>query len=401
MKMSGMVRFLSQLVFWFGGIMFYTWLLTLNENCWMLLAVCICTVIATNLSRKLKNKGFIFLVHALSAGLPAIFIVTDLISSYTGIFLAVIIILSMIARYAESSFMDKGHSFGLIILVGIYIVGSIMNYKYMWLQFALIVVYAVLMFLERNISKNEEYIDGLSYTSVVDEDKMQMITNIMSLSFALIIGLVTVILSLIAKIPPLAALSGLIKTKMQGVLTFLQRVNINKPQNNDEELIEDPLLPEDGEIIEVPEGAPEEIQQTLFEKVVFYLLIALFIACLIYAIYSVIRYVYNHYLKLYRMGLIDEEQVSIKKKKHARKDNPEKSDISYSNRKALRKIYKKRIKGKSGRREDFYCRTPYEQRSKSISEGNVISEEFVDLYEKARYSRDVITKEDVKMMGKI
>lgn len=400
MKISTIVRFLSQLTFWYGGIMFYTWFLTLNEDCWMLLAVCICALIATNLARKFKNKAFIFLVHALSAGLLGVFIVTDLISRYTGIFLAAIVILSMIARYAESSFMDKGHSFGMFLLVAMYLVGSVMNYKYMWLQFALIVVYSVLMFLERNVSKNEEYIDGLSYTSVIDEDKMQVITNLMSISFSLVIGLVTVVLSFIGKIPPLAALSNLIKTKLQGSFAFLQRVNINNPVKDDE-IIEDSPLPEEGEIIDVPEGTPEEIQQTLFEKIVFYLLIALFIACLIYAIYSVIRYVYNHYLKLYRMGLIDEEQVSLKKKKHVRKEDPSKTDISYSNRKALRKIYKKRIKGKSGRREDFYCRTPYEQRSKSLAEGNAISEEFVELYEKARYSSQMITKDDVKRMGKI
>ena len=115
MKISTIVRFLSQLTFWYGGIMFYTWFLTLNEDCWMLLAVCICALIATNLARKFKNKAFIFLVHALSAGLLGVFIVTDLISRYTGIFLAAIVILSMIARYAESSFMDKGHSFGMFL----------------------------------------------------------------------------------------------------------------------------------------------------------------------------------------------------------------------------------------------------------------------------------------------
>ena len=398
MKISTIVRFLSQLAFWYGGIMFYTWFITLNENCWMLLAVCICAIIATNLARKFENKVFIFLVHALSAGLLAIFIATDLISRYTGIFLAVIVILSMIARYAESSFMDKGHSFGMFVLVAIYLVGSVMNYKYMWLQFALIVVYSVMMFLERNVSKNEEYIDGLSYTSVVDEDKMQVITNLMSLSVTLIIGFVTVAFSLIAKIPPLAALSNLIKTKVQGGLTFLKRVTIKTPIPDE---IEEGSILEEGDVGRLPGVEQEKIEGTLFDKVVFWLLIALVIICLIYGIYCIIRYVYNHYLKLYRMGLIDEEQVSLKKKKHVRKEDPSKTDISYSNRKALRKIYKKRIKGKSGRREDFYCRTPYEQRSKSLAEGNAISEEFVELYEKARYSSQMITKDDVKRMGKI
>lgn len=401
MKISTIVRFLSQLAFWYGGIMFYTWFITLNEDCWMLLAVCICALIATNLARKFKNKAFIFLVHALSAGLLGVFIVTDLISRYTGIFLAVIVILSMIARYAESSFMDKGHSFGMFLLVAMYLVGSVMNYKYMWLQFALIVVYAVTMFLERNVSKNEEYIDGLSYTSVVDEDKMQAITNLMSLSFTLIITFVTVAFSLMAKIPPLAALSHLIKTKAQGGLSFLQRVNIKNPVS-DENITEEGNVLEDGTLVDVPEGTPQGIiPETLFDRVVSWLLIVLFIVCLIVAIYNIIRYVYNHYLKLYRMGLIDEEQVSLKKKKHVRKADSSKTDISYSNRKALRKIYKKRIKGKSGRREDFYCRTPYEQRSKSLAEGNAVSEEFVKLYEKARYSSQVITKDDVKRMGKI
>lgn len=401
MKISTIVRFLSQVAFWFGGIMFYTWFFTLNEDIWMLLAVCICTVIATNLARKFKNKVFIFLIHALSAGLLAIFIVTDMITRYTGIFLAAIIILSMIARYAESSFMDRGHSFGMFILVAVYMVGSVMNYKYMWLQFALIAVYAVLMFLERNVVKNEEYIDGLSYTSQVDEDKMQVITNLMSLSFALIIGFVTVTFSFIAKIPPLAALSHLLNTKAQGILSFLQRVTINKNENSDNAVIEDTLIPEDGVVDGIQNFQEQEVAGTWYDSLIFKVFFILFIICLIYAIYRIIKRLYNHYMKLYRMGLVDEEQITLKREKNVRKVNPAKADVSYSNRKALRKIYKKRIKGKSGRREDFYCRTPYEQRSKSMSEGNVISEEFVDLYERARYSPQVITKDDVKRMGKI
>lgn len=401
MKMSGIVKVLSQLVFWFGGIMFFTWLFTLSEKWWMLLLVVIYTAISTTFVRKLKNKLFIFLAHLLSAGVPGVFMVTELISPITAIFVAGIIILSMMARYADSSFMDKGHSFGMFVMVVIYMVGSIMNYTNMWLQFALIIVYALLMFLEKNVSKNEEYVEGISYSSVVDVGKMQMIPNIMTLSVTLIIGLVTVAVSFLAKIPPLAAASSFIRQKAQGFLSFLKRVNVGTPTIGDGEIEDGITMPEDGTVVKIPEGESPEITKTLWDKVLIGFFVALFIACLIYIVYSLIRRLYNHYQKLYRMGLIDEQQVSIKKKKKVRKINPAKDDISYSNRKALRKIYKKRIRGKTGKREDFYCRTPYEQRTKSLTEGNQISEEFVDLYEKARYSQHAITKEDVKLMGKI
>ena len=98
---------------------------------------------------------------------------------------------------------------------------------------------------------------------------------------------------------------------------------------------------------------------------------------------------------------IVEEHVNLKKNKK-QNINPAKLDKSYNNRTAIRKIYKKRIKGKRfGRRDDLNNCTPMEQMNKSNMDGNEISNEFVEMYEKARYSNDEITKNDVKNMNKI
>ena len=70
-----------------------------------------------------------------------------------------------------------------------------------------------------------------------------------------------------------------------------------------------------------------------------------------------------------------------------------------SYRKAIRRIYKVRIKKGRGRRnDDLVSKTPHEQRNKKISEGYEVSRDFVEMYEKARYGRDNVTKDDVRNM---
>ena len=90
-------------------------------------------------------------------------------------------------------------------------------------------------------------------------------------------------------------------------------------------------------------------------------------------------------------------KTEVKQIKEEKKLKKRERTDSY--RKAIRRIYKVRIKKGRGRRnDDLVSKTPHEQRSKKISEGYEVSRDFVEMYEKARYGRDNVTKDDVRNM---
>ena len=398
MKMSKAVHFISQFFFWFICIMFYTWFFTLEDAMWKLLLVTLFTVAACNFARMPRNKTLMFIAHLLTAAVPGIFGATDVISILSMVFMMGVIVLSLIVGLSASRYMDRAHGFGGFVLIVLYLIGSVMEYKYIWLGFAGVAVYFFLIIIQNNFEKNEEYVEGISHSSNVDINKTQILPNLFTLITGLFIVLVCTGIAFIGRIPFIAGISGMIQGRLKDVLGFLRRVSVDMPQK--EYGTEPPSGSADG-MGQIP--VAENIENTLADKIISAILVILVIAVVIFGIYLGIKQLYQYYLKLYRMGLVDEEEVTLNKASDGKKKkvNPRDLDKSYSNRKALRRIYKKRIKGKSGRREDFNNKTPYEQREKSLSEGNAVSTEFVDMYEKARYSPGEVTREDVKKMSKM
>lgn len=93
-----------------------------------------------------------------------------------------------------------------------------------------------------------------------------------------------------------------------------------------------------------------------------------------------------------------EVKIAKQEEKEEKIEKPVKVQ-DYSHRKAIRRIYKNKIKkGRGKRNDDLMSKTPEEQRNKKLQEGYDVSGEFVAMYERARYSRDIITKQDVKDM---
>lgn len=397
MKMSIIVRNVSQVLFWFNCILFFSWVVTQNDSPLMILLMTLFLVVAGFFCRKLHNKLFIFLTHACMIAIPGIFWAGNKLSRMSMLFAVGIIICSLISRYAESEFMDRAHTFGKFALTVLYLTGTIMNYKYNVVLFCCLFAYFFLEFIQNNFEKNEEYADSLNYNSIEELNKTQLMANLMTFIITLIMAAVCGVITLIGIIPPVAGLSNRIATKIKELFDFLKRVDL-KPSDK-EPVVEDILVPGQTDNISDMDNV---LPHTTTDDVVFIIGIVLVTASLIFIIYFAIRKLYKYYLKLQQLGLLDEE-VSLKKDKPKKKKiNPAELDGSYSNRMALRRIYKKRVKGrKNGRREDFINRTPYEQREKIMGEGNNVSTEFVDMYERARYSKEVVTKEDVRRMSRM
>lgn len=398
MRMSTIVRVVSQVLFWFNCILFFSWLFTQKDFPEILLLMTTLLIVAGFFCRKLKNKLFIFLTHICMLSIPGIFWAINKMSVKCMIFAVGIMVVSLISKYAESDFMDRANVLGKIALTVLYLVGAIMGYKYNVLLFCCLFAYFFLEFMQVNFEKNEEYVDNLNYTLIEEVDKTKAIANLMTFITTLIMAVICGLITLVGIIPPVAGLSRLLRLRVKNVLTFLKRIEPNSAEK--ETVVEEMILP--GQSEDIPQ-MEEALPHTTTDDIVFAVAIATVIVIFIFLIYFGIRQLYKYYLKLQSMGLPDEE-VSLKKDRKTKKNkiHPRDLDGSYNNRKALRRIYKMRIKGrKSGKREDFINRTPYEQREKVMTEGNNVSTEFVDMYERARYSNEAVTKEDVRRMSKM
>ena len=399
MKMSKVLRYISQLVFWVSIVLFLCDVFKVTGGIGWTVLMTVLIVFASSFARKIKNNMLTFVAHLLVGVISGFFVAANVAATVTMFFGIGITLISLIASWADAEFMDKPHGFGEFLLLATYIAGAIMNNNKLWLYFIFFVMYTFLIFIEKNVRQNEDYIHGVSYTSVMDIKKMHQVANMVTLIISFFMLVLSVGFAMLGRISPIARFGSFIFAKIREWLGFLKRFNIDLGSMN--EVDDEPSGRDDESLLfgngsDVPQ---EESTADVSDVVIMAILITITVLCLFIAIFWGMRRLYKHYL-MQKDG-VDEEQISIKRTKAAKKEDPRKTDASYSNRKAIRKIYKKRVKGKSRRREDFYNYTPTEQLNKSLAEGNDVSEEMVELYEKARYSKETITKDDVRIMKEI
>ncbi len=398
MRLSKILRTVTIVMFWSAIGLFVHWFYTLEGEIWAVIVASAVTPLVTVFARMPKKKGFAFLFHLLALAVPAIFMVTGKIPIPIMLYGMGIVVFSYIMKLADSELMDRGNGFGCVVLAIMYLIGSLMEYDLIWVHFILMVGYIFLVFIETNIQQNEDYLEKVSYHSVVDVKKITNTSNVVILAIGVAMLVICVSFALLGKIGPLAAFSAFLRLKWKSIFGFLKRLKYQEEEESGPQVNEDAQIPP---MEDLPEGGEAEIPEvTTGDIIVTALLYSFFICTFLYALYALIKRLYRKYLQFQSEGVM-EEQVHIKKNK-TKEINPAKLDKSYNNRMAIRKIYKKRIKGKrSGRREDLINCTPMEQRDKSINDGNDISNELVEMYEKARYSNENISKADVKKMGSL
>ncbi len=128
--------------------------------------------------------------------------------------------------------------------------------------------------------------------------------------------------------------------------------------------------------------------------------IMLMIAVVVALIYFAIKYV-KQLNKTKRLGTDMVEYVKPDNKK-VRAENKIYKDINEvgeeSNKKAVRKYYKKRVKKGFGKEKPQKTYTPIELTKHSITNDETQSKKITDIYEKARYSNEPITKEELDII---
>lgn len=391
MKISTIMRMVSQLIFWAVAVVFFTWLLKLNDSNIMCILTIYATMGACFLARLPVTMKVTFAMHLTCTSIPVISEFTDKTGPAVMLFCLAYIIMSFITKRAKKNYMNRAHAFQQFVIIVFYLLAAVAEYKHIYIMYAALFLYTFIHLMQLSVERNEEYVGIAMKTSTTESDRFARTGDLISILVIAVMMLLCALLSLLGKAAPFAAISAGIKSKFIFLYNAIKNIAFTE-----------------GSVSSVK----EEVTTAYFEQTTAGYDESIFnsedttagtirlIVIMVIIVVLLDLYIYR-WVKHRKPKNTQEEEISvhIQKEKKPKKVNPRKTDPSYGNRKAARRLYKKRVKGgKSGQRQDLETRTPYEQRTKANENGIDISGEFVDMYERARYSNQKVTKEDVKKM---
>lgn len=388
MKLSSIFKPLTSIIFWWifawsvhtiytGGKAVYEPLIV------MFIVWSLCQII-----RKKAPKVLNVIFHITMLGvIGSIQFFFDAMTIPMLVLMIIHVVMSFAARTSGLQFMDKGTGGHLTVVILLYFVTFVIGKTDMLIFYFAFVIYFVLQFVQNVIIKNEEHIDIISEYSVMDVHDVRYNSNKMTLITGAIIAVVCTGLGFLGRLDILKALMNKIKS---GFLGFLNKVGINTDFR--EPISEMP--PPSGDVPPPTFGEPEVTDHHPAWTVIG---IVLTILIFIYIIDSIVRLIIRHRKSIVYMPDLGKEEDIAKRKKEAKERK--RRAVDFGNRKSIRRIYRNSVlKGRGKRNDDLVSKTPYEHRAKRQSEGVEISKEFVNMYEKARYGNEDITRADVKSM---
>lgn len=396
MKISTITRILSQLIFWGVVVVFYRWLLKLDDNVWFCVVTMYATMAIAALSRIPVSKKVSFAAHIGCLLVP----VVPYTSYHTGVAILILCygyaVLSYASKFPRKCFMNRAHALQQVVIIGMYLLFVACDYKHIDIVFAMLCMFTFIYMLQRNLERNEEYVNNVMESSVVDTNKMLRISDTIAVIATAVVMIVCVLASFMGKMGPFGTFSEFIKNKTVFICTSLKNIATTKGSVGAEpeyptEIIEEATTASGPNIFDTDDTTSGTIR--------FFILLVIIVIVIDFYIYRWVKKKKENYVPPEHE---EEINIHVKKEKKPKKVNPRKTDPFYGNRKTIRRIYKRRVKGGTdAKRQDLETRTPHEQKNKVSQDGVEVSGEFVDMYERARYSDQKVTKEDIKKMQKL
>lgn len=395
MKISTLTRIISQLIFWGAAVVFFKWMFQLDDK----VLYCLITMYATMgicaISRIPAGIKISLSSHLASLLVPIVSYSSYKTGTAMMIFCFAYIILSFVSKATKKTFMNRAHPFMQEIIIGMYLLMVAGEYEHIDRFFAMLSMFTFVYMMQRNVERNEEYVNKVMESSVVDTNKMLRVSDFIAIVASAFIMLISMLMSLLGRVGPFAAFSEFIKNKTVFIYDAFKdfattRGNVGSVQQE---------LPTEyikKKITEEPNTFNTDDTTVGTLRLVIIIIIIVMLLDL---------YIYR-WVKRSKDNIPQQQEekidIRVKKEKKPKKVNPRKTDSSYSNRKIIRRIYRRRVKGGTdAKRQDLETRTPHEQKTKVIQDGVEVSSEFVDMYERARYSDQKVTKEDIKKMQKL
>lgn len=386
MKLSNITKPVTGLLFW--SMLTYI-LYSFTDSSWNLgisMGVAMLIFMLCYMIRIMQNKTAKFFLHFVVItlfGLAEFGMI--LYRAPLFIMWIIFIILSIAASFSDKDFISDMNGGYIFISVVVYLIAFIHGTTDMLILYFMEATFIILHYMQQTAIRQEKNIKTMSSYSVMNEKELYSESSKVTFVSHMILYILCILIGLIGRIP----FFSMICNKIFKI--FNRTFDIVKSFKTGEATYpsDDVGIPEEN--IEVNEEPVTPVHPAWrIIGIVGFTLIMLY---LIFLIVDRIRTSIKN--RVYMPDLdVKTEVKQIKEKKKLKKR--ERTD---SYRKAIRRIYKVRIKKGRGRRnDDLVSKTPHEQRNKKISEGYEVSRDFVEMYEKARYGRDNVTKDDVRNM---
>lgn len=386
MKLSNITKPVTGLLFW--SMLTYI-LYSFADSSWNLgitMGVAMLIFMLCYMIRMMQNKTAKFFLHFIVAtafGLAEFGMI--LYRAPLFIMWIIFIILSIAASFSDKDFISDMNGGYIFISVVAFIIAFAHGTTDMLALYFMEATFIMLHYMQQTAIRQEENIKIMSSYSVMNEKELYSESSKVTFVTHIILYVICLLIGLIGKIPFFRIISNKIFkifNRAFDIVKSFKTGEVTYPADDGDI---------SGDTIEVNEEPITPVHPAW--RIIGIVGFTLIMIYLILLIVDRIRTARKN--RVYMPDLdVKTEVKQIKEKKKLKKR--ERTD---SYRKAIRRIYKVRIKkGRGKRNDDLISKTPHEQRSKKVSEGYEVSKDFVEMYEKARYGQDKVTKDDVKNM---
>lgn len=386
MKLSNITKPVTGLLFW--SMLTYI-LYSFADSSWNLgitMGVAMLIFMLCYMIRMMQNKTAKFFLHFIVAtafGLAEFGMI--LYRAPLFIMWIIFIILSIAASFSDKDFISNMNGAYIFISVVAFIIAFAHGTTDMLALYFMEATFIMLHYMQQTAIRQEENIKIMSSYSVMNEKELYSESSKVTFVTHIILYVICLLIGLIGKIPFFRIISNKIFkifNRAFDIVKSFKTGEVTYPADDGDI---------SGDTIEVNEEPITPVHPAW--RIIGIVGFTLIMIYLIFLIVDRIRTARKN--RVYMPDLdVKTEVKQIKEKKKLKKR--ERTD---SYRKAIRRIYKVRIKkGRGKRNDDLISKTPHEQRSKKVSEGYEVSKDFVEMYEKARYGQDKVTKDDVKNM---
>lgn len=386
MKLSNITKPVTGLLFW--SMLTYI-LYTFDDSSWNLgisMGAAMVVFMLCYLIRMMQNKTAKFFLHFVVAtffGLAEFGMI--LYRAPLFIMWIIFIILSIAASFSDKDFISNMNGAYIFISVVTFIIAFAHGTTNMTALYFIEATFIMIHYMQQTAIRQEENIKIMSSYSVMDEKELYSESSKVTFVSHMILYVLCLLIGLIGKIPFFRIISNKvfkIFNRTFDIVKSFKTGQVTYPEDDGD-------IP--GGTIEVNEEPITPVHPAW--RIIGIVGFTLIMIYLIFLIVDRIRSARKNRVYMPDLGVTTEVK-QIKEEKKLKKR--ERTD---SYRKAIRRIYKVRIKkGRGKRNDDLISKTPHEQRSKKVSEGYEVSKDFVEMYEMARYGQDNVTKDDVRNM---
>lgn len=391
MKLSVILGPLTAIIFWLSGTYILNCIQKSSGELYIvLLMTAILCLVCYYIRKKIPSVMQVVIHIVVLFCFLLLEYVTEIISVSIVVFLVIHIIISMIAGAKKLNILDLPKGFHTAVFFIFYAIAFIEGSANLYAVYMLFAAFVVSRNVLNTSVRNEDYIEVISSYSVMDRRELQSGSNRTTIKSGLILAGISIAFGLLGRIGIFNELMNRLKNGIWKIIEAVSALRQSKVNN--------PVEPEPNIPIEDNTQLVESPDDSGIWAIIGYVCAVIILLYMIFLIIDKINTVRKNKVIMPEFATV----TTVSREVFDEKIKKEVKTPDWSHRRSIRRLYRQRIqKGRGKINEDLYSNTPNEHRNKKLNEGIQVSEEFVALYERARYSGESMTREDVKNMKNI